>query len=641
MKGKKLLSVILTLALALSFVTTAFAADFGDTSGHWAEAAIDRWSGYGIVTGDATGFHPDATMTRAQAATVFARLFALGDGSATKTNYPDLTADKWYYEAMNKCINAGIMNGMDGMANGDGEMTREMFFVMFARALGLKEQDTTKGLPADGAAWSRGYINALTDKGFVQGMDGKVNATGKINRASVMTLLDQTISVYANEDGKTYTGTGKGVMLVTANECTVTGDIDMLVIASDTSAASGATAKVNEDGSVSAALVLAAGKANIKIENANVNSVVVTESGVTVTFEGGAVTTIAIPADAEGVEIEVAEGTEVGSIEVEAPNTSISNSGVITSIEVAKTATGAEVTAEAGSYTGVVVTEAAETTVSGSGAVANVVASGDAASGSDAVTVTTAGTKTATTDESGTTTEATTSGTLPAASGENATAAATAATEAATVASEAVTANEGAASDNSGSTTTTTTTPTTTGGSSGGSIDTSSPSSSWVTSSVSSAVTAINGVSGITATLTGSTINIDVTGSSAHTVGGFYDALLGAGVRSLIPAALTTVVIVKDSSASATINGDLLTAVKSGTSSSVTSALGSDSFSEALAGCEAILGLSSGAGASAVWNAQLPDTVTVTFGSGSASNASATYTVNFTGMTPSPSETPN
>ena len=224
MRAKKLLSLLLVCVMLVGlFPASVFAASYGDTQGHWAQAAIDRWSDYGIVTGDAKGFRPNDNMTRAEAATVFSRLFGLSDAAA-KTAFTDVAANDWFYEAVNKCVNAGIMNGVgDNQMNPNGTMTREMFFVMFARALGIKEQSTTKGLPADGDSWANGYINTLTDKGFVQGMDGKVNALANINRASVMALLDQTIKQYVNASGTTTLNADKGVVLVNAKNVTLTG----------------------------------------------------------------------------------------------------------------------------------------------------------------------------------------------------------------------------------------------------------------------------------------------------------------------------------------------------------------------------------------------------------------------------------
>ena len=52
MKSKKIASAAIGACLALSLTpAVAFAADFQDTEGHWAEAAIDRWGDSGVVNG--------------------------------------------------------------------------------------------------------------------------------------------------------------------------------------------------------------------------------------------------------------------------------------------------------------------------------------------------------------------------------------------------------------------------------------------------------------------------------------------------------------------------------------------------------------------------------------------------------------
>lgn len=48
MRLKRLLLCLLTLAIVLSMAPAAGAA-FADTHGHWAEKAIDAWSGYDVV----------------------------------------------------------------------------------------------------------------------------------------------------------------------------------------------------------------------------------------------------------------------------------------------------------------------------------------------------------------------------------------------------------------------------------------------------------------------------------------------------------------------------------------------------------------------------------------------------------------
>ena len=63
----------LTLAAGL---TVTNAAAFTDTEGHWAESAIEKWSGeYGILRGYEDGsFGPGASITRGQMAKILYHL---------------------------------------------------------------------------------------------------------------------------------------------------------------------------------------------------------------------------------------------------------------------------------------------------------------------------------------------------------------------------------------------------------------------------------------------------------------------------------------------------------------------------------------------------------------------------------------
>ena len=48
---KKALSIVIAMAMTLSLLTLGAAAKgtYSDTQGTWAEAAIERWSGYGMI----------------------------------------------------------------------------------------------------------------------------------------------------------------------------------------------------------------------------------------------------------------------------------------------------------------------------------------------------------------------------------------------------------------------------------------------------------------------------------------------------------------------------------------------------------------------------------------------------------------
>ena len=92
MKKRRLLAVTLVLALVLGSVALPAGAAFQDAKGHWAQEAIERWEGRGVVKGDEKGFRPDDPMTRAEFAVVLDRLMAYAE---TKVNpFKDVPAGR-------------------------------------------------------------------------------------------------------------------------------------------------------------------------------------------------------------------------------------------------------------------------------------------------------------------------------------------------------------------------------------------------------------------------------------------------------------------------------------------------------------------------------------------------------------------
>ena len=231
---KKLLAIATCLCMLTSLLpAVAMAAEYSDTAGHWAEESIARWSDAGVVQGSNGQFNPEGMMTRAEAAQVFANLLKLTD-KADLSAYTDVAADAWYADAFAACVAQGIMNGVAAdQMNPNGTVTREMFFVMFARALGIQEESSLKGDFTDASeisSWAKGYVYALINNGYVNGTaDGVISPGLNINRASVMALLDQTIAYYVVEDG-TVELKEEGVVLVLADNVTLTGDADATVV---------------------------------------------------------------------------------------------------------------------------------------------------------------------------------------------------------------------------------------------------------------------------------------------------------------------------------------------------------------------------------------------------------------------------
>ena len=229
MMKKRLWAVLLTICLVAALLpTTALAAgSYGDTAGHWAESSIERWSAYGIIQGSNGQFDPNGQLTCAQLATILAKLLKLP--AAKDAGFTDNTADTWYYDAINRCAAAGILNGNgDGTVTPEAPITRERAMVMLGRALGIepiREPDLTKYTDAAKVApYAQGMVAAMIEAGIVGGVTAdELAPQDNINRASTVTILDRAISTYADEAGATVKADGKGIVLVVAENVKITG----------------------------------------------------------------------------------------------------------------------------------------------------------------------------------------------------------------------------------------------------------------------------------------------------------------------------------------------------------------------------------------------------------------------------------
>ena len=227
---RKILSLILVFAMTVSLLTVGTGAvepTYGDTAGHWAESSIERWSGHGIIQGSNGQFDPNGQLTCAQLATILAKLLKLP--AAKDAGFTDNTADAWYYDAINRCAAAGILNGNgDGTVTPEAPITRERAMVMLARALGIepiRKPDLTKYTDAaQVSAYAQGYVAALIEAGIVGGVTAdQLAPQNNITRAATVTILDRAISTYADKAGATVKADGKGIVLVVAENVKITG----------------------------------------------------------------------------------------------------------------------------------------------------------------------------------------------------------------------------------------------------------------------------------------------------------------------------------------------------------------------------------------------------------------------------------
>ena len=330
---RKILSLILVFAMTVSLLTVGTGAvepTYGDTAGHWAESSIERWSAYGIIQGSNGQFDPNGQLTCAQLATILAKLLKLP--AAKDAGFTDNTADAWYYDAVNRCAAAGILNGNgDSTVTPDAPISRERAIVMLGRALGIeliREPDLTKYTDAAKVApYAQGMVAAMIEAGIVGGVTAdELAPQDNINRASTVTILDRAIRTYADQAGATVKADGKGIVLVVADDVTVTGDVDTLLVAAP-------EANVTLDGATAKNISVNSKDSKLVLNNSEVENVSVSGANTEVETKGSSkVENVSVTEDAKGATVNAGSGTTVKNVENSAADTTVTGSGSVKNV---------------------------------------------------------------------------------------------------------------------------------------------------------------------------------------------------------------------------------------------------------------------------------------------------------------------
>lgn len=219
---RKILAALLTLVMVFSLLPVSAWAEettYSDVAGHWAQAAILRWSDYGVLQGSEGKFSPDGTLTRGQMAVILSRLLNLP--AAPSAGFTDVAPDAWYADGINRCAAAGILQGSEGKAMPEDPITREQAMVMLCRALGIAAEDvgvlaafSDVSLASD---YARPYVAALVKAGVVKGdANGLLNPLSKITRAEIVTMIDRLVGHYAKDAGTVVDASDGALVIVVA-----------------------------------------------------------------------------------------------------------------------------------------------------------------------------------------------------------------------------------------------------------------------------------------------------------------------------------------------------------------------------------------------------------------------------------------
>lgn len=305
---------------------------YGDIAGHWAEASIERWSGHGIIQGNNGKFNPNGQLTCAHFAAILARLLKLP--AAKDAGFSDNTPDAWHYDAINRCAAAGILKGnLNGTVTPNAPITRERAMVMLGRALGIEpieNPDLTQF--ADGAqvaSYARGMLAALIRAGIVGGVTAdQLAPQNNITRAATVTILDRAIGTYADKAGETVNANGKGIVLVVADDVTVTGEVNKLLVPANDIEVTVKGSKNIDD------ITVSGDNSKVILDNASADNVTLDgEKSAVETKNGAKIDNVIMSENASGATVDVGSGTTVGNVENHAEDATVTGSGTVKKVE--------------------------------------------------------------------------------------------------------------------------------------------------------------------------------------------------------------------------------------------------------------------------------------------------------------------
>ena len=187
---KRVLSLGIVLTMMASSMQT-FAEDYLDMPTGWSNAAMTYAVNNGYIKGRNGKLIPQGLATRAQVASIFARVLKL-ENKADLGSYTDVNASQWYYDDLAKAVDAGLFKGSDNKLRPNDNITREEVMAIIARAYDLSGENGNLSAFIDGStvsSWAVNAVSALVENGIVNGSNGKLNPKTNITREEFAQLL--------------------------------------------------------------------------------------------------------------------------------------------------------------------------------------------------------------------------------------------------------------------------------------------------------------------------------------------------------------------------------------------------------------------------------------------------------------------
>lgn len=227
---KKLISAVLMITMTAA---SAYAVNFTDTHGHWAEGTINSLAAKGVVNGvTADTFAPDGVVTRAQYLKMIMEATGLETVSYREGECLEVRSTEWYAPYLQSALDSGIIpHAMiagfrervdyevdeegkataskavySGAFNGDLPITREEmaalteFCWQYTRTVKTNTETDTSDMKeftdqSDISAWAETSVRLAAANGFIEGMgDGSFLPADNATRAQAATIILRVIN---------------------------------------------------------------------------------------------------------------------------------------------------------------------------------------------------------------------------------------------------------------------------------------------------------------------------------------------------------------------------------------------------------------------------------------------------------------
>ncbi|WP_342557417.1 S-layer homology domain-containing protein [Lysinibacillus sp. FSL P4-0201] len=166
------------------------------TKGHWAFSEIQSLYDQSLIKGYSNGtFKPEASITRAEAATIIAR--ALNLTTTKDSSFKDVSKSHYAYSAIAAVEQAGIIKGQEaGKFNPNGQLSRAEMSAILTRAYKLTGTSKVSFSDVKSTHWAYSHIQALVANDLTGGFpDNTFRPDAQITRAQFASFLNRCLSL--------------------------------------------------------------------------------------------------------------------------------------------------------------------------------------------------------------------------------------------------------------------------------------------------------------------------------------------------------------------------------------------------------------------------------------------------------------